>query len=216
LIALAAIARSHGGFFPRYGLPACFSIAVFTVVLLWKYLRQSRAMALLVAAALCFLPLWNGAVAVSAVAASRHKSAAGFESVEPSLPLVTASGLTYIEMNHRESPALLSRVYFLQDRAAEIQYAHSTLFDSEDVVTKMFHFPSKVEALSAFEAEHPRFLVLGTVDYPEDWLLRKLEADGDVVRHLRTYNTSYKDKDLYEVTIRQDAQGGSGNSAHPR
>jgi hypothetical protein len=206
MVALAAVARSHGGFYPRYGLPACCSIAILTVGLLWRFLRQSRAAAVLVAAGLCVVPTWNATtavrVAVSRADGTEADSRGGYRSVEPALPLVAASGLTYVEMNHREPLAVLRRLYFLRDTAAEIQYAHSTLFDGEDVVGKTFHFQSKVEALGDFEAAHPRFLVLGTFDYSEDWLLRKLQADGDTIRFLGRYGTTYKDKDLYEVTIR--------------
>lgn len=206
LIALAAIARSHGGFYPRYGLPGCCSIAILTAALLWQFLRQSKAAALLVAAALSVVPLWNATAAVRVAAAradaARASAGADYRSVEPDLPLVAASALTYVEMNHREPAAVLHRLYYLEDTSAEIQYAHSTLFDREDLAARTFHFQSKVETLQKFEAEHPRFLVLGTLDYPEDWLLRKLEADGDDVRLVGHDATTYKDQDLYEVTIR--------------
>jgi hypothetical protein len=220
LAALAAVGRSHGAFFLRYGLPACCAIAILTCALLWRFLRQSKAAAVVVAACLWLVPLWNATAALR-VAASRSQapqaaSGADYASVKPDLPLVAASALTYVEMNHREQPSVLHRLYFLRDRAAAIQYAHSTLFDGEDVVASTFHFQSRVETLDDFEARHPRFLVLGTLNYPEDWLLRKLEADGDTVRHLGTYDVSYKDKDLYEVTIQTAAPNGSGRHAGER
>jgi hypothetical protein len=58
-----------------------------------------------------------------------------------------------------------------------------------------------VEALQSFQQKHPKFLVLGTVNYPEDWLLRKLITEGYTVRYLGSFTTSYKDKDLYEVSL---------------
>ena len=124
-----------------------------------------------------------------------------YHAVDSNLPFVAASGLTYVEMNHRESKDFLDRVYYLTDHEAAIRYAHATLFENESVVKETFHYPSHVESLAAFEAEYPKFLVLGTIDYPEDWLLRKLQADGDTVRLLGTAETSYKDKTLYEVTV---------------
>jgi Dolichyl-phosphate-mannose-protein mannosyltransferase len=220
MVALAAIARSHGGFYPRYGLPACWSIAMITVALLWRFLRQSKAAALLVAAALCAVPVWNATTAMRVAVDRRHAAEAGsggnYRSVDTALPLVAASGLTYVEMNHREPPPVLRRLYFLRDRAAEIQYAHATIFDGEDVAARTFNFQSKVETLEEFEAEHPRFLVLGTFDYSEDWLLRKLEADGDTIRPLGRYETTYKDHDLYEVTIREASERASGGSWESR
>jgi hypothetical protein len=39
------------------------------------------------------------------------------------------------------------------------------------------------------------------MDYPEDWLLRKLRADGDSLHDLGKFESTYKDADLYEVTL---------------
>jgi hypothetical protein len=44
---------------------------------------------------------------------------------------------------------------------------------------------------------------LDTLNYPEDWLLRKLIADGEDMRLVGVFRTSYKDGALYEVTLKQ-------------
>ena len=50
-----------------------------------------------------------------------------------------------------------------------------------------------------FLAQHSRFFVIGTYTYPEDWLLRKLDADGAILIYRGKIRSTYKDDDLYEV-----------------
>jgi hypothetical protein len=204
---VVTIWRSHGAFFPRYGLPACIPIAIGTTFLLHSALRNSRAAGLVAIPLLLAHPAYavasNPAMLKPGQIAgvTPGPSRPDYHATEPGLPFVVASGLTYVEMNHRESPAFLRRVYYLTDDAAATQYAHATLFEHEEVVRGMFHFQAQVEPLRQFESRHRQFLVLGTFDYPEDWLLRKLKADGDTIRFLGDYPTSYKDSQLYSVTL---------------
>jgi hypothetical protein len=207
LVAMAAIWKSHAAFFARYGLPACIPIAIGVACLLRAALRDSRPAALIAMILLCahpaFTVLRNPALLPAGQIAEVNPgpSMPDYHRVETDLPFVAASGLTFVEMNHRESPAFLERVYYLTDTAAATQYAHATLFEQEEAIREMFHFRGRVEPLRQFESDHTRFLVLGTFDYPEDWLLRKLKADGDDVRFLGSYATSYKDGQLYEITL---------------
>jgi hypothetical protein len=207
LVAMAALWRSQAAFFARYGLPACIPIAIWVAFLLRAALRNSERAALIAIILLCAQPAYtalrNPALLLKGQIGEVNPapSLPDYHRVEPNLPFVAASGLTYVEMNHRESAAFLHRVYYLTDTAAATEYAHATLFEQEEAIRKLFHFPSQVEPLRQFESEYPRFLVLGTFNYPEDWLLRKLKADGDDVRFLGNYVTSYKDQQLYEITL---------------
>ena len=207
LLAIAAIWRSQGAFFPRYGLPACIPIAVGTTFLLFAALGKSKAAGILTILFLSINPVYTILCNPAMVRAGHiagidpGPSLPDYHKVEPQLPFVVASGLTYMEMNHRESSAFLDRVYYLTDDAAATEYAHATLFEHEEQTREMFHLQARVEPLQPFEAKHRKFLVLGTFDYPEDWLLRKLKADGDQVRFLGNYPTSYKDNQLYEITL---------------
>jgi hypothetical protein len=206
-----AIIRVHGAFFLRYGLPGCIPIAILITVFIYSLFDGEKYAALIVVLASALVPLPSLGRSFAELRVELPKAYAGrsgapdYHMVEPGLPFVVASGLTYVEMNHRESADFLNRVYYLTDTDAAIQYAHATLFEHEAEVREMFRYPARVEALHAFEAEHPRFLLLGTVNYPEDWLLRKLIADGDEVRPVGTFDTTYKDKRLYEVTLKQKA-----------
>jgi hypothetical protein len=220
VVAIAAIWRGHGAFFPRYGLPATIPMAIGTAYVLHAALRNSKLAGVIT---ICLLgahpayrvltnPAWLQPGQIAGVDPGPGKP--DYHSVEPDLPFVVASGLTYVEMNHRESPAFLRRVYYLTDSAAAAEYAHATLFEHEEAIREMFHFQAEVEPLRQFESEHRKFLVLGTFDYPEDWLLRKMKADGDAIRFLGNYATSYKDGRLYEVTLSQAASDARDHRSH--
>ncbi len=126
-------------------------------------------------------------------------TAAAFEHIKPDLPIVAASGLTFVEMGQYESPALVSRLFYLRDRTAAIQFAHATIFEDISDFQRAFKLPGAIESYWQFTQTHPDFLVFGTFDYPEDWLLRKLAADGAAITPVGKYATPYKDKTLFEV-----------------
>ena len=130
------------------------------------------------------------------------RNAAALSSIQPALPIVAASGLTFIEMGHYENPKLVSRLFYLMDYHAAVRFAHATLFEDMDRYQSAFHLPGRVESLSTFTREHSHFLVFGTFDYPEDWLLRKLAAEGASIESIGRFSTPYKDKDLYEVRLK--------------
>ncbi len=133
-------------------------------------------------------------------------NAAALEDVKPDLPIVAASGLTFVEMGQYESPALVSRLFYLEDRRAAIQFAHATIFEDISDFQQAFKLPGTIESYRQFTQAHPDFLVFGTYDYPEDWLLRKLRADGAAITPLRKYAMPYKDKTLFEVRVKDKAE----------
>jgi hypothetical protein len=126
---------------------------------------------------------------------------AAFEHVHPELPLVAASGLTFIEMGQYENSALTSRLFYLSDHQAAVQYAHASLFDDLAEFREAFRLRGSVESYNSFVAAHRDFLVFGTYDYPEDWLLKKLASDGATIRLSGNYATPYKDKSLFAVHL---------------
>ena len=65
------------------------------------------------------------------------------------------------------------------------------------------YFPirANIEPYIDFAAKHRRFLVLGTIDRPEDWLLRKLIAEGARVAKAGEFHTQYPDSMMYDVTL---------------
>ncbi|HMF76905.1 MAG TPA: glycosyltransferase family 39 protein [Bryobacteraceae bacterium] len=195
--------RSHGAFFDRYGSPAAFGLALGMVFFIAAYTNVSRLAAV---AAGCVLLLYIPAENVLSTAAQllhRHSASATapIDAVEPELPLVAASGLTFLEMDKYASPGLAARLYYLTDTQFAIQYAHATIFEGIPVLKRYFPIRAGVEPFRQFIQLHRKFLVLGTPGYPEDWLLRKLMADGDELKYLGDFPGPYKDTSLYEVTV---------------
>lgn len=121
--------------------------------------------------------------------------------VRPTLPLVAASGLTFVEMNRHESQDVLSRLYYLTDREAAVHYAHTNLFERLSELRSDFGLRGTVEPYPLFLKHHREFLVLGTPGYPEDWLLSKLAHDGARIMPVGTYDIPYKDTTIYDVIV---------------
>jgi hypothetical protein len=69
------------------------------------------------------------------------------------------------------------------------------------ILPRYFPMRSHVSPWKEFASHHRHFLVFGEIDYPEDWLLRKLIQEGAAVTLLQTVNTQYKDSSIYEVTL---------------
>jgi len=198
----------HSAFWARYGLPGCIPLSILMVGSFYSHFKALRRVALILAGVSAIVLMWPQITAWTThlqIHSGNEVSAISprldFHKVEPDLPFVAASGLTFVEMNHRESTEFLHRAYYLTDTPSAIKYAHATLFEGEAETANAFHFQSHVEPLLSFEAAHSKFLVLGTMDYPEDWLLRKLQADGDSLHYLGKVESTYKDVDLYEVTL---------------
>jgi hypothetical protein len=104
-------------------------------------------------------------------------------------------------MDHREDTATLSRVFYLTDPAAAAEYAHANIFDEMAHTKSLFGLRANVSPYADFISLHHDFFVLGNYNYPEDWLLRKLQADGATLRMLGHTSGSYSDHDLYEITF---------------
>ncbi len=117
----------------------------------------------------------------------------------PELPLVAASELTFAEMDHRESAALTSRLFYLYDRDAEMNLAHRSVTDSILVLKNFFPFRSRLASYGEFVNDQRRFLVIGSYEHPGDWLLRQAELDGATLQIIGRYE-GYADSDLYLLT----------------
>ena len=118
---------------------------------------------------------------------------------DQTLPLVAASGLTFLEMQEREPKAFLTHTFYLTDPEGAQLGQHATIFEGLSEEARLFPITGRVETYPHFLSRYPRFYVLGTYDYPEDWLLRQLQADGAVLTCLGRVRGSYKDHELYEV-----------------
>lgn len=215
LVVILVFMRSHSAYFLRYGIPSIFGVAVLTAWFVSRWTRNSSLAAFICSAVFIF-----GVVTPSSIA--RHlqhvvqpinpqgpnltgKFDIPISRIHPNLPVVDASGLTFLEMNHRESSTFLSRVYYLNDAKAAVKYANATIFEGFPALKGKFPVRGNIMPYQEFIQRHSRFLVLGTYNYPEDWLLRKLLADHATLRFLGDYGTGYKDEQLYEVTLAPSA-----------
>jgi 4-amino-4-deoxy-L-arabinose transferase-like glycosyltransferase len=123
------------------------------------------------------------------------------DAIDPDLPLVANTGLTFLEVDRRGDAELTRRLYLLNDRQAAASIAHDTVFENYDHLTKVFPIRGKVEPYCAFISQHPRFLALGSYNHPQGWLLKKLDMDGADLHIIGTYAGITEDAQLYEVTV---------------
>ncbi len=190
-------------FWGRYCITSALGIYFLFVLLAARVLRYNyRAGFIATAAAAVLLFAFRIVVpAYNSVAHPAPSNVAEFEAVDPGLPIVAASGLTFVEMGQYEDRQLISRLFYLQDRDAAIRFAHATLFEDFGDFQRDLKFPGTIEPYGRFLRDHRHFLVFGTFNYPEDWLLRKLAFDGATITSLGTFATPYKDKTLYDVQL---------------
>ncbi len=201
--------RSAGAFFPRYSIAASFGFALLVVYLAAVETAASRVAAgVAVLIAFCTFaytaligPLYT---ALAEMAQDPPRQAVSFTGISPELPFVAASGLTLLEMNKRESPLFLSRLYYLTDLDSSLHYLHSNDFQGYPVIAKWFPIRARITRYPEFVKQHPRFLVLAALSDPLEWLIPKLMDSGARLRFLGEFKTGYRyrgDQCLFEVTM---------------
>ncbi len=124
-----------------------------------------------------------------------------YRTIRPDLPFVAACGMTYLEMDHREPPEFIKRLYYLTDKESAFSYVHASAFDGYAVVRQWFPIRANLSPYHDFVEHNRHFLVLATPDCPLEWLLLKLRDDGAQIRLIQDLKTGYRDRDLYEVTL---------------
>jgi Dolichyl-phosphate-mannose-protein mannosyltransferase len=209
VLIIARLTPQHGAFFYRYGDAAMLGTAILFTVLLCRLAANRPAVALVAAVVfLCFSSRMQHAFIF---AAQGHI----FRHSEPTivpfhlhpiansiLPLIVNSGIVFMEMNNHESPELLDRTYYLTGGPVAIHYTNASIFESMPEEVQAFHLHGHSVPYADFVRQHPHFYLLaGDHDYPEDWLLRKLQADGAQMRILGNIDNSYRDHELYEVSL---------------
>jgi len=187
-------------FWPRHGSGAILGGTLILTALLASVTRRSVnaavASAGLILVLFCFTRAGTGRLMKQ-----YENASTAYRTIRPELPFVTASGLTFLEMDRREAPEFIHRLYDLTDRDSALRY-HTNIFEGMPILKQWFPVRANIEPYRDFTSRHRQFLVLATRDFPEDWLLPKLAADGAEIRLLREENTGYRDRELYEVTLR--------------
>jgi Dolichyl-phosphate-mannose-protein mannosyltransferase len=196
-----ALMRSHGAFWDRYAITTWAAIYIGMAILLGLRLNCNRYAGYAATAVLLVFCLRTDVLLPSSTPAVKDASA--IAGVRPDLPLVAAGGVTFFEMNHYEKADFLSRLYYLKDRSAAMNYTHTNLFEDRgfgDGMKPYFPISAGVSSYAGFVHEHREFLVLGTYGAPEEWLLRKLHDDGAQLSWLGVYPLRYVDSNLYLVS----------------
>jgi hypothetical protein len=124
------------------------------------------------------------------------------DAVDPGLPLVAGSGPTFLELDRYEDAPLAQRLYLLTNHDAAVNIVHNTVFDHYEMVKAAFPIRGQVEPYCAFVREHPQFLVLGGYNYPDTWVLRKLEMDEARLSIIGTYDDGViEEHQIYKVNV---------------
>jgi hypothetical protein len=201
IIVNVVLMRSGGAFWSRYCIATAIGFSLLFVYILAKLTNGSRGAAGIVASCV-LLGMVIGAIFYISHPSERGKiKEISLKQLDPQLPLVDASGLTFFEMNKREDQETLARVFYLTDHDAAIRYAHATIFEGTGILRNYFPIRGTVVSYREFVAKTPHFLVLGTPDYPEDWLIPKLLDDGAELDFKGELRSSYKDNMVFEVTL---------------
>ena len=109
------------------------------------------------------------------------------------LPVVMPHGSQYLPLAHYWPKPLASRLYYLTDREAALRYRHTAM--GGHALTRFAQWvPLNVVPYRSFVANHPRFLVFGSIG----WVLPKLLEDGARVElkgfaaGLRVYEAEFR------------------------
>jgi 4-amino-4-deoxy-L-arabinose transferase-like glycosyltransferase len=182
----------HGAFFTRYSIPTLFAFPLVFVVLLAYWTDVNRPAALAVCAAIGAYVLWHEGKPIA-----KHSD---FARVYPDLPLVAASGLTFMEMDREQPATTVKRLFYLTDMNLALTYAHASMLENLFATTRQcLPIRGHIEPFRTFVSEHHRFLVLGTPSYAEDWLLRYLMAQHAKLELVGEFPSESKDSQLYLV-----------------
>jgi 4-amino-4-deoxy-L-arabinose transferase-like glycosyltransferase len=124
------------------------------------------------------------------------------DAVEPELPIVAHTGLTFLELDHQESTQVTQRLYFISDERAAAGIAHDTVFGHYERLKELFPIRGRIEPYCGFVAAHPHFLVVGAYNNPQGWLLRRLDQDGAEIRVSGICPANTEQCQIYDVKVR--------------
>lgn len=209
LAIVVAAAIAHVQFWYRYGACAILAIALLAPWNLYRRLRSAYPFAVLI---VLFLIASTICAIVSDYPVQGTRSYGYKETgrepiflsqLDPSLPIVDASPMTFTEMSDRETPAIVDRVFYLTDRAEALRYSGYTLFETEERTRSILGLPSHTAPLNEFLATHSRFYLIATYTSRHDWLPRALADRGETIQYIGKFVSSYADDDLYFVTVNE-------------
>ena len=207
VVTLTAGAIFHIQFWRRYGFCSMIGVAALTPWLISTRSKFPRTLSVFVFFALIGSVIakasteWTVVGTYSAGLFTTGRVPKHLQDLDPSLPIVDASPMTYMEMSDREPGDIVSRVYYLTDFKAAKRYSGYTLFDNEDKIRKILELHSNTAKLRDFVVLHPKFYMVAAYPSYEDWLPRKLTDSGANVDYLGKFVSSYGNDDIFMVTV---------------
>ena len=200
-VAVLLSAITTGSFNPRYGSPGIIGIACLAV---WAVDRTSgqaaRHGAILTALfAAVFIGNFTGQlraelsrVKVHAAGLSAPQTPSiwmpGYPAIAASaagdLPIVIASGMHFLEIDHFAEDSVVARTYYLTDVDAALKRTGAAWFDSTyPAMKRMLHLRANIEPAGEFLARRQAFLLYSS-GYLVEWLPQELMAHGWRIRLL--------------------------------
>jgi hypothetical protein len=206
--------RRGGAFWIRYGIVSGLGISILFVYVLTKATGTTGIHAAVAAAVLLTAVILRSILFPTLMPAPRPMARAlAIGDLDPSLPLVVASGRTFLEMNKHEDSQQLTRIFYLTDRNAATEYAHATIYQAFESVRNWLPVQAQISPYGDFIAHYPRFFVLCTLDFPEDWLVPKMMSDGAELHLLGEMRRGYRDATVFEVKLNPRAVRAANLSA---
>lgn len=187
-------------FFGRYGIGAALGGCLILTALLAKITRRRVDASVASAVIILLLFCWTRG-GTKLIAEPYDDASLAYQTISPGLPFVAACGLTFLEMDHRESPDFAKRLFYLTDMESAMKYTRSNGFESYPTLRRWVPIRANIAQYHEFVKHNPQFLVLASPDCPLEWLLMKLKDDGANVRLLQESKFGYRDRNLYEVTF---------------
>ncbi len=207
VLTLTAGGIFHIQFWRRYGFCSMIGVAALTPWLISTRSRFPRTLSVFIFFAMIGSVIakasseWTVVGTYSAGLFTIGRIPKHLQDLDPSLPIVDASPMTYMEMSDREPLEIVSRVYYLTDYKAAKRYSGYTLFDNEDKIRRILELRSNTAKLRDFVILHPKFYMVAAYPSYEDWLPRKLADSGANVNYLGKFVSSYDNDDVFMVTV---------------
>jgi hypothetical protein len=166
-----------GDFFDRYTLTTNAVIYGLIAAIYAVRLRFTRVTSYV--ATILMLMLMAHMVHREWVKRPREANPRILSSLRPDLPIVVSNGATWVEMNQHEPPEVVSRLYYIKNRAEAIKYDGTNYYYDFEALDDMknagFPFKGNVEPYSEFIASHKQFLIFAD---PFEWLPLALQGSG--------------------------------------
>ncbi len=175
-----------GAFVYRYPLAALFGISVVFAEVLFSWLGPAKKAAWIVCAVLFGAFLWNRGIPSTRLLAEpppRQQVAAVLDQVrlvtkDSHAPIVMASPQLYLEYNHYADAHMRSRLVYLADPEAALEFAATNSCDISLIKLAPWG-PLHVEDHEPFLAEHSCFFVLDHKRRRFAWLAPRLRSEGE-------------------------------------